>query len=144
MKIRWGIRGKLIVSMMATLIPFLALSLFWSYRELQAERNKIQLETLRFATSGATVADEFVTTTEQVLMTLAETLAARSKDRRRLDPLVKRLKSKSPQLMNLVVVDERGNLAAAAVGPQPGHRVSFADRRWFQEVSISQDRKSVV
>ena len=137
MKIRWGIRGKLIVSMMATLIPFLALSLFWSYRELQAERNKIQLETLRFATSGATVADEFVTTTEQVLMTLAETLAARSKDRRRLDPLVKRLKSKSPQLMNLVVVDERGNLAAAAVGPQPGHRVSFADRRWFQEVSIS-------
>ena len=136
-KIRWGIRGKLIASMMATLIPFLALSLFWSYRELEAERSKIQLETLRFATSGATVADEFVTTTEQALMTLAEAPSVKAKDRRRLDPLVKRLKPKFPYFMNLVVVDERGNLVAAAIGPQPGQHVSFADRRWFQEVSIS-------
>jgi PAS domain S-box-containing protein len=136
-KIRWGIRGKLIASMMATLIPFLALSLFWSYRELEAERSKIQLETLRFATSGATVADEFVATTEQVLMTLAETPDAIAKDRRRLVPLVKRLKSKFPYFMNLVVVDERGGLVAAVTGSPPGRQVSFADRRWFQEVSTS-------
>ena len=136
-KVRWGIREKLIVSMMATLIPFLALSLFWSYRELQSERNKIQLETLRFATSGATVADEFITTTEQVLMALAETPSVKAKDRRRLDPLVKRLRPKFPYFMNLVVVDERGKLVAAAIGPQPGQRISFADRRWFQEISLS-------
>jgi PAS domain S-box-containing protein len=123
--------------MMATLIPFLALSLFWSYRELEAERSKIQLETLRFATSGATVADEFVATTEQVLMTLAETPDAIAKDRRRLVPLVKRLKSKFPYFMNLVVVDERGGLVAAVTGSPPGRQVSFADRRWFQEVSTS-------
>ena len=81
MKIRWGIRGKLIASMMATLVPFLALSLYWSYRELEAEQSKIQLETLRFATSGATIADEFITTTEQVLMALAEHPATVFRDR---------------------------------------------------------------
>ena len=81
MKIRWGIRGKLIASMMATLVPFLALSLYWSYRELEAERSKIQLEALRFATSGATIADEFITTTEQVLMALAEIPATVFRDR---------------------------------------------------------------
>jgi PAS domain S-box-containing protein len=136
-KVRWGIRGKLIASMMATLIPFLVLSLFWSYRELQAERSKIQLETLRFATSGATVADEFVTTSEHVLMTLAEAPAVKAKDRQRLDPLVKRLKPKLPHFMNLAIVDDRGELVAAAIGPQQGRRVSFVDRRWFQEVSLS-------
>ncbi len=137
MKIRWGIRGKLIASMMATLIPFLALSLFWSYRELHAERSKIQLETLRFATSGATVADEFVTTTEQALMTLAEAPSVKAKNRRLLDPLVKRLKPRFPYFMNLVIVDDRGELVATAIGPQPRRQVSFADRRWFQEVSVS-------
>lgn len=136
-KIRWRIRGKLIASMMATLIPFLALSLFLSYRELEAERNKIQLETLRFATSGATVADEFITTTEQVLMTLAETPAAMAKDRRQLAPLVKSLRLKFPSFMNLVIVDQRGNLVAAAIGPPPRKRVSFADRAWFKEVSFT-------
>ncbi len=137
MKIRWGIRRKLVASMMATLVPFLALGLFWSYREMETERSKVQLQAFRFATSGATVADEFVTTTEQALMTLAEAPAVKAKDRRRLDPLVKRLKPKFPYFMNLVIVDERGELVAAAIGPQPGQRVSFADRRWFQEVSSS-------
>ncbi|MBI3780366.1 MAG: hypothetical protein HY278_04810 [candidate division NC10 bacterium] len=123
---RWGIRGNLIASMMATLIPLLALSLFRSYRELQSEQSKIRLETLRFVNSGATVDNEFVTTTELALMTLAEAPSVKAKDRRRLDPLVKRLQPKFLYLMNLVVVDERGNLFAAAIGAQPRQRLSFA------------------
>jgi PAS domain S-box-containing protein len=134
-KIRWGIRGKLIASMMATLVPLLALSLFWSYRELQAERGKIELETLRFATSGATIADEFVTTVDQVLMTLAETPMVKRKIGWLLDPLVKDIKLKSPNFLNLVVVDEAGGLLASAVDPPRGRQVSYADREWFQEVS---------
>ena len=63
MKIRLGIREKLVASMMATLIPFLALSLFWSYRRVEEERSKSNLEALRLATSGATIADEFITST---------------------------------------------------------------------------------
>lgn len=106
---RLGIRGKVIASMMATLIPFLALSLYWSYRELQAERGMIQLETLRFASSGATIADEFVTATEQVLMTVAETPAVKARDRWLLNLLVKNLKPKFPYFLNLIVVDERGD-----------------------------------
>ena len=135
MRIRWGIRGKLIASMMATLVPFLALSLFWSYRELQAERGKIELETLRFATSGATIADEFVTTVDQVLMTLAETPTVKRKIGWLLDPLVKNIKLKSPNFLNLVVVDEEGGLLASAVDPPRGQQVSYADREWFREVS---------
>ncbi len=141
-KIRLGIRGKLIASMMATLVPFLALSLYWSYRELETERGRIQLETLRFATSGATIADEYVTATEQVLMTVAETPAVRARDRWLLNLLVKNLKLNFPYFMNLVVVDERGDLLASAIDPPPGQRVSYADRHWFQE--ISRTRRPVV
>jgi PAS domain S-box-containing protein len=134
---RLGIRGKVIASMMATLIPFLALSLYWSYRELQAERGMIQLETLRFASSGATIADEFVTATEQVLMTVAETPAAKARDQRLLNLLVKNLRLKFPYFLNLIVVDERGRLIASAIDPPPGRRVSYADRQWFQEISLT-------
>ena len=134
-KVRWGIRRKLIASMMATLVPFLGLSLYWSYRDLEAERSKIQLETLRFATSSATIADEFVTTTEQSLMTFAEAPAVKAMDRRKLDPAVKRLKLKFPYFINLMVVNKRGELVASAIDPGPGQRIAFADRRWFQEVS---------
>ncbi|MBI2902235.1 MAG: PAS domain S-box protein [Candidatus Methylomirabilis oxyfera] len=137
MKIQWGIRGKLIGSMMATLIPFLALSLYWSYRESEAERGKIRLETLRFASSGATIADEFITSTEQVLMTVAETPAVRARDRWLLTLLVKNLKLKFPFFLNLIVVDERGDLIASAIDLPPGRRVSYADRQWFQEISLT-------
>jgi PAS domain S-box-containing protein len=133
--IRWGIRGKLIASMMATLVPFLALTLFWSYRELQAERGKIELETLRFATSGATIADEFVSTTDQVMMTLAETPAAKTKIRWLLTPLLKNVRSKSPHFFNVIVVDERGGLVSSAVDPPRGQPIGYADREWFREVS---------
>ncbi|HZY31270.1 MAG TPA: PAS domain S-box protein, partial [Candidatus Methylomirabilis sp.] len=124
-------------SMMATLIPFLALSLYWSYRELEAERGKIRLETLRFASSGATIADEFITSTEQVLMTVAETPAVRARDRWLLTLLVKNLKLKFPFFLNLIVVDERGDLIASAIDLPPGRRVSYADRQWFQEISLT-------
>jgi len=134
-RIRWGIRGKLIASMMATLVPFLALSLFWSYRELQAERGKIELETLRFATSGATIADEFVSTADQVLMTLAETPAAKGKIRWLLTALLKNVGSKSPHFFNVIAVDEHGGLLASAVDPPRGQQVSYADREWFREIS---------
>lgn len=141
-KVRLGIRGKLIASMMATLIPFLALSLYWSYRDLETERGKIQLEILRFATSGATIADEYVTATEQVLMTVAETPSVRAKDRWLLTLLVKNLKLKFPYFLNLIVVDERGGLIASAIDPSPGQRVSYADRPWFEEISLT--RRPVV
>jgi len=141
-KVRLGIRGKLIASMMATLVPFLALSLFWSYRELERERSKVQLETLRFATSGATIADEFITSTEQVLMTVAETPAVKARDRWLLTLLVKNLKLKFPYFLNLILVDERGDLIASAIDPPPGQPVSYADRHWFQE--ISRTRRTVV
>ncbi len=135
MTIRWGIRGKLIASMMATLVPFLVLSLFWSYRELQTERRKIELDTLRFATSGATIVDEFVTTTDQVLMTLADTPTVKRKIGWLLDPLVKNIKLKSPNFLNLVVVDEQGGLLASAIDPPRGQRVSYADRAWLREIA---------
>jgi len=141
-KMRLGIRGKVIASMMATLVPFLALSLYWSYRELEAVRGMIQLETLRFASSGATIADEFVTATEQVLMTVAEIPAVKARDRRLLNLLVKNLKPKFPYFLNLIVVDERGDLIASAIDSPPGQGVSYADRHWFQEISLT--RRPVV
>jgi PAS domain S-box-containing protein len=137
MKVRLGIRGKVIASMVATLVPFLALSLYWSYRELEAERSMIQLQTLRFASSAATIADEFITSTEQVLMTVAETPAVKARDRSLLNLLVKNLKRKFPYFLNLIVVDERGRLIASATDPPPGRQVSYADRQWFQEISLT-------
>ncbi|MFN3477059.1 MAG: hypothetical protein ACK4Z6_05840, partial [Candidatus Methylomirabilales bacterium] len=105
MKGRWTIQRKLIALVLATLLPFLALSVYGAYDRYREEKGRIQKEALNLATLAAQEADGFVASVKDLLTALAGVKAIKDRDGGEATKLFAELKRRHPRLENIFAYD---------------------------------------
>ena len=128
-----SIRTHLLLLVLAGSIPFamvVGLSIYHDVQQTVAS-TKTSLRAMAqsmVSNTGGKIADA-----RQTLESLAQRPLVQKMDARHCDPVLQGVHLMVPGFTNISYADRDGLLLCAAVPPQAGHRVSFAQTAWFQE-----------
>jgi len=128
----WSLRVRLSVLLVATLFPLGGLAGYWIVWEAQRERGRAESEAGESAARLAAQVGYHVGAVQKMLSVLALMPEVQVPQRGEAQLLFGELLATSPYFENVFVVAPDGTLAATAVPPAPGARISARDRVWFQ------------
>ena len=132
MKGTLSLRERLVILMMAAVLPMFALSLWVALRETRSATEQAQSQ-LRFAASLlAANQDRAVDAAEQLLGAIAAMPELRSSDRSRCQAYFQGLRDRYPMYSNIGLIAPDGNVVCHAQGAIGDAAV--ADRPYFREV----------
>ena len=128
----WGIRTRLILLLLATLLPLAGLGLQWAFTATQDERSRLEHEARELAALVAAHVEGRTAVVHEMLSVLALLPALQDQDRGETDRLFQRFMGESPHLASILLVNAEGAVVAGTIPLQPGEQMSLGDTDWFQ------------
>ncbi|MGO9622164.1 MAG: GAF domain-containing protein, partial [Desulfobaccales bacterium] len=135
-----SLRSRAIVLVLLAILPLLALTLYSYFDQRDRAIGEVQRGELVAARNLATIQETLISTTRQLLETLARMPQVQRRDREACNALFAELLKQSPHSVTIAAADSEGRLFASA--PSAPGPVNYADRPWFQK--ISQARNLVI
>ena len=135
-----SLRSRAIILVLLAILPLLASTLYFYFDQRNRAIVEVQRGELVAARNLAIVQETLISTTGQLLETLARMPQVQRRDREACNALFAELLKQSPHNLTIGAADAEGRLFASA--PSAPGPVTYADRPWFQK--ISQTRNLVI
>jgi two-component system OmpR family sensor kinase len=124
---RWTIRHELALLVLATLLPFAAIGVYWTREDYQAEQARIQARALRMAREVSAEVDQFIADTGALVEALARVPSVKRGEQPQVNQLLGELVERYPSYESLFVAATNGQILASGgqdVLP-PGNRQTY-------------------
>ncbi|MDY0341202.1 MAG: cache domain-containing protein, partial [Coriobacteriia bacterium] len=127
------LRTRLVILMLAMLLPFAGTS-FWQARDVYADQGlQASSEALTMAHLIGYSVDDYIDSTEDLLVLVAGSEAARTGDYEALQDWFSEMLPSYPHFMNMIFVGTDGVIRAAGLLPEdPTKSVDVSDTAYFQ------------
>src|SRR5262245_55159794 len=131
-----SLRATFVLVALACILPFLALFVYFGYIQGAQEKGRVQEEALGAARTLASQVETHVSARLDALMALAEGLGAGGLTPAAAEQAARRYRQSYQDFDQVVVIDQVGNLVAAA-GPPLESRRGLGDQEWFKRAATS-------
>lgn len=128
----WGIRKRLILLLLATLLPLSGLGIQWALTAIQEEHSRLEHEARELAALVAAHVKGGLAVVHEMLEVSAQIPALRDLDGRAADRLFQGLLATSPHLDSLVLLNAAGAAMTGATPRLPGKTASVESADWFR------------
>jgi two-component system OmpR family sensor kinase len=124
---RWTIGRELALLVLATLLPFATLVVYWAVEDFRTEQARSQARALRLARGVSADVDQFVADTRALVEAMARVPSVKRGEQPESDQLLAELVEQYPYYESLFVADSRGNVLASGGQdvPPPGNRQAY-------------------
>jgi two-component system, OmpR family, sensor kinase len=119
---RWTIGHELARLVLAALLPFAILGLYWTQEDYRTEQARSQTRALRLARQESASVDELVADTAALVEALARVPSVKRGEQPQSDQLLEELVERHPYYESLFVADSEGRILAAGGEEVPSER----------------------
>lgn len=128
-----SIRLKLILIVLAVLVPLISVAAYSYYVVIEATRHELSWKIRLTAEEIAKDLGDHFDKTFNVMDALARHPAVKSMDSAAADRLFAELLPSYPLHLNILTARPNGFNAGSATAPQEAHKLNYNDKEWFQE-----------
>lgn len=130
---KFSIRIKLILIVLAVLVPLIAVAAYSYYVMIEATRQELSWKIRLTAEEIAKDLGDHFDKTFNVIDALAKHPAVKSMDSAASDRLFTELLPAYPLHLNILTARLDGFNAGSAISPQDAHKLNYNDKEWFQD-----------
>jgi len=135
----WSLKSRLFILLVVTVLPFIAFSVYKAVNIHDKLEQEAYSESLKVARDVASDIDEYIVSTTEFLIPIANNRGVRAQNYDVVDGWLKSIKPNYPYYANIIFVDADGDIQAAARDkdkPSPG-KVNVSDTAYFKRAMKS-------
>ncbi|HZD59284.1 MAG TPA: cache domain-containing protein, partial [Anaerolineae bacterium] len=133
-----SVKGRLFLLLTVMIVPFIAFSIFKAYEIHNHLEEEASINSLSLAKNIAQDIDDYIQSTSELLILLANNTDVRAQNYPAVDAWLKKIKPKYPFYSNIIFVDTDGYIQATARPTDGGpEKVNVRDTTYFKRAMRS-------